>query len=109
MGCGQVRLLGWKVGGETISTQKGKRMSLDALLEPAENVTQPCKVGRIVAALPEPYKGALVKLLETPFANGGESDALIRNRMFKAGYPCSQAVIYRHRQQQCSCEGVVVE
>jgi hypothetical protein len=78
-------------------------MNLDALLEPAENMVQPCKLGRIIEAIPEPYKAALLALVNKPFADGGESDNSIRVRLFKAGYPCSSPVIYRHRNNQCSC------
>lgn len=80
-------------------------MNLDALLEPAENQIQPCKLGRVIQSLPEPYKSALINLLDITYANGGESDASIRTRLFKAGHPVSQPVIYRHRNNQCSCVG----
>lgn len=84
-------------------------MNLDALLEPAESLIQPCKLGRIVNGLADPYKSALENLLAIPYADGGESDAALRARLAKAGLHCSQPVIYRHRNKQCACEGVVVE
>ena len=81
---------------------------LDALLAPPESLATPCKLGRIIDKLNDPYKTALIGLLEVPFADGGESDTAIRERLYKAGFPVSQAVIYRHRNKQCSCEGLVM-
>lgn len=79
-------------------------MNLDALLEPSENLNQPCKLGRIMAGLNEPYRSALENLIAVPFADGGESDARLRGRLAKAGLYVSQPVIYRHRHGECSCK-----
>ena len=83
-------------------------MSLDALLEPTAASKSLCKLGHIISGLEEPYKGALVKLLEVQRIDGGESDHMIRARLLKAGFQISGAVIYRHRNGQCACESVVV-
>lgn len=86
-----------------ILAPEGLDMNLDALLEPAENLRQPCKLGRIVNGLEEPYKSALETLIAVPYVDGGESDSALRVRLSKAGLHVSQPVIYRHRTHECSC------
>lgn len=84
-------------------------MSLDALLEPIpdRHKTELCKVGKHVESLAEPYKSALVNLLDTPWANGGLSDEAIWERMKKADLPVGATVINRHRTKRCICVSVV--
>lgn len=83
-------------------------MNLDALLEPVPGrYTQPCKVGRIVAKLEDPYKTALITMLASAYVDGGFSDTMIRTRLTSAGFQVSTPVIWRHRNNQCSCESVV--
>lgn len=81
-------------------------MNLDALLEPSGNINQPCKLGRVIETLTDPHKSALITLLQTSYRDGGESDAQLRARLFKAGLPVSQPVIYRHRNGECACTAV---
>lgn len=84
-------------------------MNLDALLEPIpdRNQKQPCKVGRIVAGLEEPYKSALTTLLATSYADGGLADEAIQKRMDAAGLQVGATVINRHRKLTCTCGSVV--
>lgn len=81
-------------------------MSLDVLLEPIpdRNKKEPCKIGRILADLQEPYKGALTTLLATSYADGGLADEAVAARMKAAGLPVGSKTVYKHRRQQCTCE-----
>jgi len=80
-------------------------MSLDVLLEPipAKEV-EPCKVGRMLADLDDPYKSALANLLNLSYANGGMSDEALAERINKAGLKVGASVINRHRRGKCHCE-----
>lgn len=84
-------------------------MGLEALLEERTEEPDYCKVGRIVQSLEEPYRSALVKLLATPYINGGESDTAIVDRLRKAEIPASAPSINRHRRGICSCPKRVEE
>lgn len=82
--------------------------SLDILLEPrAPEPPKFCKVGKILADLDEPYKTALINILELPYASGGFSDEEITTRMTEAGIPAGHTIINRHRRGRCTCESVV--
>ena len=80
-------------------------MNLDALLAPLpdRNVTLPCKVGRILETLEDPYKSALIKLLDTDYDNGGLSAEQLEHRMKQAGLEVGATVLRRHRKKQCGC------
>ena len=79
-------------------------MSLDALLAPVpERVKEKCKVGRIVADLPEPYKTALDEKLQLSYASGGLSDEELVRIMAAAELPVGATIINRHRRNRCTC------
>ena len=82
-------------------------MNLDLLLAPIpERTVQPCKVGRIVDELQEPYKGALLALLNHAYADGGISDEALTDRMRAAGLDVGASVVNRHRKNRCTCQKV---
>jgi hypothetical protein len=84
-------------------------MSLDLLLEPIPvRDNQPCKVGRYLVALEDPYKTALLNLLNIPVADGGMSSEHVAQRMSQAGLPVGSTAVRRHREKRCPCESVVV-
>jgi hypothetical protein len=58
-----------------------------------------CKTARIVAALPEPYRGALSEALVTDLP---DYDLVKAIRL--AGLKLSYSSIYRHRRSLCPCE-----
>ena len=80
-------------------------MNLDALLAPLpdRNKTLPCKVGRILETLEDPYKTALINLLDTEYDNGGLSAEQLEQRMKQAGLEVGATVLRRHRRKQCGC------
>ncbi len=79
-------------------------MNLDALLEPLPARNQEaCKVGRILADLQDPYKTALINLLDTLYADGGLADEALAARMNAAGLPVGAKTVYKHRRKQCTC------
>lgn len=80
-------------------------MSLEALLAPIpdRNAKHPCKVGRIVEELAEPYKSALVNLIVTRYADGGLSDEALEARLKDAGLEVGTTIINRHRRGSCTC------
>lgn len=61
-------------------------MNLDALLAPLpeRNKTLPCKIGRIVLSLEDPYRTALSNLLEHDHATGGLTAEDLETRMKEA-------------------------
>ena len=81
-------------------------MSLEALLAPlpSRGTSEPCKVGRYLARLLDPYRGALVSLLTTSYADGGLSDEALSARMRDAELPVSPTILNRHRRGLCACE-----
>jgi hypothetical protein len=81
-------------------------MSLDILLEPIpeRNMTQPCKVGRIVESLTDPHKTALINLLKVEPADGGMTAEDLQIRLQEAGLEVGATAIRRHRKQRCNCE-----
>jgi hypothetical protein len=86
---------------------EGNTMSLDILLEPVIDRSHeklPCKVGRILASLDDPYKTALVTLLGTAYSHGGLSDEALTERIKLAGFPVGASVVNRHRRNKCACE-----
>lgn len=80
-------------------------MNLDALLAPLpeRNKTLPCKVGRIVESLEDPYKTALINLLAQDVSQGGLSSEQLETRMREAGLEAGATAIRRHRKRQCGC------
>ena len=80
-------------------------MSLDALLAPVpdRNAKHPCKVGRTIEELAEPYKSALVNLLATRYADGGLSDEALQGRLSDAGLEIGVTILNRHRRGLCTC------
>jgi hypothetical protein len=80
-------------------------MSLDILLEPITRATEklPCKVGRFQLTLDEPYRSALVTLLETTYQLGGLSDEDLTQRLNQAGCDVGATVVYKHRRGKCTC------
>ena len=78
---------------------------MDALLAPLpdRNISLPCKVGRILETLEDPYKTALINLLVTPYEDGGLSAEQLEQRMKQAGLEVGATVIRRHRKKQCGC------
>ncbi len=81
-------------------------MSLDILLDPVpeRNMTRPCKVTRIIESLEEPYKSALIELVDRSFEDGGLTAEELEHRMKIAELEVGSTVIRKHRKQQCSCE-----
>ena len=80
-------------------------MSLDVLLEPipAKSKT-PCKVGKVLASLDDPYKTALLNLLNTKFSDGGLADEHVAERLERAGFDIGATTVRTHRKGMCSCE-----
>ncbi len=80
-------------------------MNLDALLAPIpdRNKSLPCKLGRIVESLEDPYKGALLQLIATDHTQGGLSPEGLEVRMREAGLEIGASAIRKHRSSQCSC------
>lgn len=77
-------------------------INLDALLElskPKRKV-EPCLVGQIVKELPEPYKGALITLLETEEV----PTTRVTERMNAAGLRIANTTVYKHRKNVCTCK-----
>ena len=74
-------------------------INLDALLALPECKVNPCLIGRIVEDLPEPYKGALIALLDDPTV----TSAFVTERIAAAGLCGSHATVHRHRKNRCSC------
>lgn len=60
-------------------------------------------MGRVIAALEEPYRGALLNLLAVSYVDGGESDTEIANRLKAAEIPTSTPTVNRHRRGICGC------
>jgi len=80
-------------------------MSLDVLLEPIPVKTKtPCKVGRVLASLDDPYKTALLTLLDTRFVDGGLADDAVAERLERAGFDVGATTVRSHRKGTCSCE-----
>ena len=79
-------------------------MNLDALLEPVgPREPRLCRVGLLIQTLEEPYKSALVKLVEVKHADGGLSDQSLVGRLREAGLPMSVSTVHYHRRGLCSC------
>lgn len=80
-------------------------MNLDALLAPLpdRNISLPCKVGRILESLEDPYKTALLSLLAQDVDQGGLSSEQLQVRMKEAGLEAGATAIRRHRRKQCGC------
>lgn len=66
----------------------------------SENV---CLIGRAMRDLAEPYRTALERLISTPYARGGESDAEVAKIMIEAGIRSSETSVGRHRRGVCAC------
>lgn len=81
-------------------------MSLEILLSPPSPVkpTQPCKVGRILAGLDEPYKSALTNHLTRTHADGGYTDEFLSSLMGQAGFQIGATTVRTHRKGMCACE-----
>jgi len=81
-------------------------MNLDVLLEPipSRNAPQPCLVARILNDLQEPYRGALERLLNTTYRDGGLSDEQLALKMRDAGLEAGQTAIHKHRKGKCICK-----
>jgi hypothetical protein len=79
-------------------------MNLDALLEPDESKSSPCKLETLIESLEDPYKSALVALVEIQPADGGLSANQLTAKIKKAGLSISSATIHRHRAKICPCE-----
>ncbi len=78
-------------------------MNLDKLLEPVEHEARPCKILRIIMGLEDPYRSAVVQMLNMRFNDGGLSDEGLAKKMKSAGLRVSWQVIYRHRVKLCCC------
>jgi hypothetical protein len=78
-------------------------MNLESLLEPVEHEATPCKILKIIMELEDPYRSAVVQMLNTRFMDGGLSDEKLSMKMKKAGLRVSWQVIYRHRSKICCC------
>jgi hypothetical protein len=80
-------------------------MNLEALLEPIpdRNKKQPCKVGRILEQLEEPYLTAVLGLLAHTYENGGLASEALADRFNKAGFEVGATVVHRHRKGMCTC------
>lgn len=79
-------------------------MSLEALLaSPAPLTKTPCKVGRILAGLEEPYKSALTNHLNTQFEQGGYTDEGLATVMATAGFQVGATTVRTHRKGACAC------
>ena len=74
-------------------------INLDALLELPVRKATPCLIGRIVEDLPEPYKGALVALIQ----DATVPSTFVTERINAAGLPGGHATVHRHRKNLCSC------
>jgi hypothetical protein len=85
-------------------------MDLDVLLAPVpeKGYAGPCKVGRIVDSLEDPYRSALITLLNSDVPDGGMSAEQLQTRMAQAGLKVGASAIRRHRARGCSCESLVI-
>lgn len=92
--------LGLTLVGNT-ARERETMSQLDTLLLPRQG--KPCKVGRILGELDEPYKSALAELLAD---HDGMPDEPLRQLMKRAGLNVSYSSVYRHRREFCNCESV---
>jgi hypothetical protein len=84
-------------------------MSLETLLAPIPSrVTKLCRVGRIIEGLDEPYKTAVINLVNLHRANGGLTEAELSSRFAEANLQASASVIYTHRSGHCACRKLAV-
>lgn len=78
---------------------------LDALLNDANtSLVQPCKVTLIGNELPEPYKTAFWRLINTSFDQGGYSTIVASKKLALAGIRIGGTVIGQHRRGDCKCD-----
>lgn len=83
--------------------------NLDVLLQPLQvEEIQPCKVGRYILELEDPYKTALVNLVNTTHEDGGLSAERASERMRDAGLSVGATALRRHRERRCPCDRQVI-
>jgi hypothetical protein len=90
--------------GTKVVVEIGDEMNLDALLEPMESKPFVCKLRAIIEALEDPYRSALLDLVESSPERGGLSANQLSAKVKKAGLSISSASIHRHRAKICPCE-----
>jgi hypothetical protein len=83
-------------------------MTLSALLntdKPGRIVasSRPCKVTKVIKALPEPYKSAATDLATRTLQNGGFSEDQAAAKFLEAGIKIGRTSIGRHRNGWCTC------
>lgn len=81
-------------------------MNLDALLKPIDNKADPCKLQKLIDGLEDPYKNALIELVNLVPENGGLSSKQLSMRIKEAGFGVSENTILRHRGKSCACKGL---
>ena len=81
-------------------------MNLDALLKPIDNKTDPCKLQKLIDGLEDPYKNALLELVNLQSEAGGLSARQLSSRIKEAGFSISENTILRHRGNTCACRAV---
>lgn len=63
----------------------------------------PCKITKVIQALPEPYKTAARDLANKTFLEGGLSEDQAAAKFFEAGIKIGHSSIGRHRKGWCTC------
>jgi hypothetical protein len=63
-----------------------------------------CKLGELLASLPDPHRLALQTALGTSYKEGGFSDAKLSYEITQAGFEVSYNMVNLHRRQVCRCE-----
>ena len=80
-------------------------MMLDALLaDVAQPIVEPCKVTLVGDTLPEPYKSAYWRLINTSFDQGGYASVVASKKLADAGIRIGGTVIGQHRRGDCKCD-----
>lgn len=90
--------------GGNVSRPERERMNLEVLLAPKPQQPQKfCLVGRYAVELEEPYRSALLSILDSPASAGGWSDEAATARMNEAGLRVSDSTVRKHRLRICMC------
>lgn len=63
-----------------------------------------CKLGDILANLPEEHRRVLQGALGKSYKDGGLSDAGLSYEITQAGFAVSYNMVNHHRRQVCKCD-----
>jgi hypothetical protein len=82
-------------------------MSFEALLEPVpERVSarqSKCKLGNIIADLPDNIRPAVETGIAQLYVDGGLTDEEWADRFKRSGLAVSATIVNRHRKAKCAC------